>query len=143
MHKLSSTSTIKIRFSETDAMGVVWHGNYIKFFEDGREAFGLEHNLEYLKIYNSGFFTPIVALYIKHTAPIYYGEEVAIETIYTPCKAAKIVFTYKVYNPKNKTVYATGTTTQVFLHIENRELELNNPAFFQAWKDIHLSSKEE
>ena len=42
---LISEIEIDIRFSETDAMGVVWHGNYLKFFEDGREAFGKEFGL--------------------------------------------------------------------------------------------------
>ena len=37
---LESTMEIAVRFSETDAMGVIWHGNYLKFFEDAREKFG-------------------------------------------------------------------------------------------------------
>ena len=37
---LSESLIITVRFSETDPLGIVWHGNYIKYFEDGREAFG-------------------------------------------------------------------------------------------------------
>ena len=49
---LTTEIEFDIRFSETDAMGVVWHGNYLKYFEDGREAFGKEFGMEYLDIYS-------------------------------------------------------------------------------------------
>ena len=42
---LISYKDVRVRFNETDVLGVVWHGNYIKFFEDGREAFGREHGI--------------------------------------------------------------------------------------------------
>ena len=45
---LISFKDVRVRFSETDNLGVVWHGNYVKYFEDGREAFGREHNISYL-----------------------------------------------------------------------------------------------
>jgi acyl-CoA thioester hydrolase len=57
---LISRSEIQIRFSDTDALGIVWHGNYIKYFEDGREAFSAEHGIELPSMYNEGFATPIV-----------------------------------------------------------------------------------
>jgi acyl-CoA thioester hydrolase len=62
-HKLLSikTETI-IRFSEVDSMGVVWHGNYVKYFEDGREAFGNKYGLNYLDFHKNGILTPIVKL---------------------------------------------------------------------------------
>ena len=92
---LSTEIEIDIRFSETDAMGVVWHGNYLKFFEDGREAFGKEHNLDYLHIFDQGFFTPIVKSEIDHKAPVYYGQKISITTRYIPSKSAKIMFEYE------------------------------------------------
>ena len=38
--EISFTSEVRVRFTETDPLGIVWHGNYIQYFEDGREAFG-------------------------------------------------------------------------------------------------------
>lgn len=46
--ELSFTSEIRVRFVETDPLGIVWHGNYIQYFEDGREAFGRHHGISYL-----------------------------------------------------------------------------------------------
>ena len=59
---LSVTQPINIRFSEVDSMGVVWHGNYAIYFEDAREAFGAKYGLEYLMMYDEGYFEPIVEL---------------------------------------------------------------------------------
>ena len=57
---------IAIRFNEVDALGIVWHGNYIKYFEDGREAFGEKFNLNFqeLEFYNHLF--PILIRSIYH-----------------------------------------------------------------------------
>ena len=47
---LSESLIITVRFSETDPLGIVWHGNYIKYFEDGREAFGRKYRISYLDV---------------------------------------------------------------------------------------------
>ena len=49
-----------IKFSDVDSMAVVWHGHYIRFFEDGRESWGKKYGLTYLDVYKHNFFTPIV-----------------------------------------------------------------------------------
>lgn len=135
MKYLESTIEVPVRFSETDAMGVVWHGNYLKFFEDAREFFGKEHGLEYLDCYNNGFFTPIVKSDINHKAPIYYGERVKITAKLLKKHAAKIQFEYTVVNESTGAIAATGGTTQVFLYADSRTLELNKPDFYAEWED--------
>ncbi len=133
---MSLTNVIEfdVRFSETDAMGVVWHGNYLKFFEDGREAFGKEHGIDYLDIYHKGFFTPIVKSEINHKSPINYGERAQIITTMVPCKAAKIIFKYEILNLTTGIISAIGQTIQVFLSVESRELELYTPTFYENWE---------
>ena len=46
--EISHTSEVRVRFAECDPLGIVWHGNYIQYFEDGREAFGRHHGISYL-----------------------------------------------------------------------------------------------
>ena len=123
-----------VRFSETDAMGVVWHGNYLKFFEDGREAFGKEFGIEYLDLYHAGYFTPIVKSEINHKSPINYGERAKIITTMIPTKAAKIIFQYEIINLSTGKVSAVGQTIQIFLSVEKRALELITPVFYEEWK---------
>jgi len=123
-----------VRFSETDAMGVVWHGNYLKFFEDGREAFGKQFEIEYLDIYNRGFFTPIVKSEINHKSSINYGERAKIITTLIPTKAAKIIFKYEIINLSTGKLSAVGQTIQIFLSVKTRELELGTPSFYEEWE---------
>lgn len=130
---LTDATRIKIRFSEVDSMRVVWHGQYIRYFEDGREAFGEKYGLSYNDIYNNGYTAPIVDLTCQYKAPLTFGEEAIVETRYIATDAAKIIFEYTVYRSDGVTVAATGSTIQVFLNNKN-ELELVNPEFYLNWK---------
>lgn len=134
MKTISASIEIPVRFSETDAMGVVWHGNYLKFFEDAREHFGKVYQMEYLDVYNNGFYTPIVKSEINHKASVYYGQKVLVKTILEYHAAAKIVFNYEVLNLETGQIAATGKTVQVFLNIELNILELAKPSFYDEWE---------
>ena len=85
MKVLESTIEIPVRFSETDAMGVVWHGNYLKFFEDARERFGEDYGIKYMDAFNAGYYTPIVKSDINHKASVYYGQKVKVRAILATC----------------------------------------------------------
>ena len=62
---LRAEKEINIRFNEVDSMGIVWHGNYATYFEDAREVFGRLYHLEYLYIFEKGYFAPLVDLQIR------------------------------------------------------------------------------
>ena len=130
---LIDRTTIKVRFSEIDSMQIVWHGEYVRYFEDGRESFGKHYGLGYMDIYSEGYMVPIVELNCQFKQSLSFGEEVIIETRYISCEAAKIKFEYVLYRATDNNIVATGSTTQVFLNT-NRELELATPAFYQEWK---------
>jgi len=125
---------VKVRFNEVDSLGIAWHGHYVKYFEDGREAFGAEHGLGYLDVYQNGLVTPIVSLTCNYKKPLNYGDSIVIETTYVDSPAAKIHFTYKIYQASRGELIAEGSTTQVFLDAESRLLLLNPPPFFENWK---------
>ncbi len=129
---IQDTTTIRIRFNEVDPLGIVWHGNYITYFEDGREAFGEKHGISYLDVKSHGFTTPIVESSCKHKAPLMYGDIATIETTFEDSPAAKMIFSYKIFNPKGKLV-CQGKTIQVFVN-DAGELSLNLPTFFANWK---------
>lgn len=132
---LTISKEIRIRFNETDPLGIVWHGNYITYFEDGREAFGRHHGISYLDVKKNGYTTPIVKSVCEHKFPLRYGEVATIETSFVNTPAAKMIFRYTILNAEKKLV-CTGETIQVFLD-SNDGLVLNNPPFFQDWKDKH------
>lgn len=130
--EISFTSQIRVRFVETDPMGIVWHGNYIQYFEDGREAFGRHHGISYLDQKENGFTSPIVKSSSEHKYPLRFGEVATVKTIFIDSPTAKMVFRYEIYN-EAKEVVCTGQTTQVFLGNDD-ELFLRLPPFFEEWK---------
>ncbi len=131
---LTATTLIKVRFNETDPLGIAWHGHYVTYFEDGRDAFGTQFGLKYMDIYNNGYVAPIVNLNCDYKKMLKYGETVLIETIYENYPSAKIIFKYKLYNAATLEVLATGSTTQVFLDLDKQQLQLQIPPFYLDWK---------
>lgn len=131
---LKLTHQIRVRFSEVDSLGIVWHGNYIKYFEDGREAFGREYGLTYLDIKHHGFAIPIVKMSSEHLLPLRYGEVATIETTYVNSRASKLIFAYRIKNEEGKLICA-GETTQVFTNFQNGDMALNLPDFYKSWKE--------
>lgn len=136
---LIASCKVKIRFSEVDSMGVVWHGNYVRLFEDGREAFGSKYNLTYLDYYYNEVYTPIVNVNCDYKKPLRYGDTAIIEAKYMACDAAKIHFEYTIRNFETNEIVATGTTTQVFIDQEHN-LILISPEFYDEWKKKWLTS---
>jgi len=136
LRKLVDRCRSTVRFSEVDALGIVWHGNYVKYLEDGRESFGRRYGLGYQDIYDAGLRTPIVKLDIDYKLQVGYGESVIIETTHVDVPAAKIVFNYRILRESDGEVVLTATTTQVFLN-KHGELELTFPDFYIRWREQH------
>jgi len=133
IHQLTNKQDITIRFNDADPMGIVWHGNYIQYFEDGREAFGLEHGIGYNQVYYKGYSIPLVSISCEYKRSIKYGDKAWIETVYKDSPAAKIEFDYKIYRYSDNQLAATGKSTQVFLNTTG-ELQLIIPEFIIDWK---------
>jgi acyl-CoA thioester hydrolase len=131
---LTDTIEIPVRFSEVDSLGIVWHGHYLRYFEDGREAFGKRYGLSYLDYYAEGYLVPIVSVQSDFKRVVRYGDRIIVETTYTPCEPAKINFTYRLLNAETGELLVTGSTTQVFLSKSSFTLQLTNPDFFTNWK---------
>lgn len=131
---LSDSAEVVIRFNEADSLGIVWHGHYIRYFEDGRESFGAKYRLRYLDIFDRGYTVPVVNVECNYKRPLRYGDTVVIETKYMHTEAAKICFAYTLYNKETREVVCTGSSVQVFLDKDAALLQLTVPAFFSEWK---------
>lgn len=134
---LTNSTLVPVRFSEVDALGIVWHGHYLKFFEDGREAFGRQFELGYLDVYKHKFATPLVKINVDFKKTVKYGDHVKIITTFVPSAAAKIIFNYEIYRESDGELVATGESTQVFMNLSH-ELHIVVPEFYENWKRKNL-----
>lgn len=128
---LVAETTIRIRFSEVDALRIVWHGHYIQYFEDAREAFGQQFGIDYETIHRQGFTAPVVHLDCDYKKPLVYGDTVTVQCAFVPSPAAKMIFRYRII--RENELIAEAETTQVFLD-SNGVLQLYAPEFFTRWK---------
>lgn len=136
---ISHSHVIRVRFSEVDSLNIVWHGHYVQYMEEGREAFGASTGISYLDVKNAGYTIPIVHLQLQYKKPLRYGENARIVTTFIDSPAAKIVFRTQIFNDNNELV-AEGESIQVFMNSEH-ELCLQNPEFFIKWKQQLFSNK--
>ena len=93
---LQAEKDIDIRFSEVDAMQIVWHGSYALYFEDAREEFGRKYKLEYMRMYEFGFYAPLVELKFNYKRPLKYQDKVRIKITFRNTSAAKLIFDYEI-----------------------------------------------
>ena len=91
---LSETVRVQVRFSEVDSIHMVWHGHYITYMEDAREAFGRKYGLEYMYIYNSGYLAPMFDIKMRYHQTATVDDVLLVTITCRPTKGAKLVFDY-------------------------------------------------
>lgn len=119
MEKLLYTSKIKVRYYETDKMGVVHHSNYIRYFEVARTEAMAAIGCAYRDIENSGILMPVISVNCEYRFPAYYADELTVKTFLQRITGARMVFAYQVFNAEGK-LLATGNTVLAFIHSDSR-----------------------
>lgn len=104
----------KVNFYDTDAMAVVHHSNYIRWFEIGRVEFLREAGITLGELMDDGYLFPIVDVSAKYLNPAYFDDQLIIETIPTALTKAKMAFDYRILREKDGILLVTGHTQNVF-----------------------------
>jgi acyl-CoA thioester hydrolase len=123
-----------IKFSEVDTLRVVWHGHYVRYFEDGRESFGREFGLGYMDVFKHELAVPLIDLQVNFKKTLEYLDTAIIETRFIDSPAAKIIFEYQIFSKNHGYLACTGKSTQVFMNPYTKELHITMPSFMEEWK---------
>lgn len=108
---------IRVRYGETDQMGVVYHANYATYFEVGRTEWLRQYGLTYKSMEESGIMLPVISLEIKYKNSAKYDDDLTVVTSIKNLPKARIEFDYELLNAK-KELLATGNTVLVFVDME-------------------------
>lgn len=108
---------IRVRYGETDQMGVVYHANYATYFEVGRTEWLRQYGLTYKSMEESGIMLPVISLEIKYKNSAKYDDDLTVITSIKNLPKARIEFDYELLNAK-KELLATGNTVLVFVDME-------------------------
>ncbi len=131
----------RVRFEEVDSMGIVWHGCYPSYFEDGRVALGRRYGISYSDFIHEQIPVPVRQMQIDYYRPLRFDEEFEVKTILHWSDAARINFEYEIGTAQTQ-LACTGCTVQLMLD-QNLEVLLSPPPFFAAflarWKQGELA----
>ncbi len=109
--------TVRVRYSETDQMGVVYHGNYAQYFEMGRVEWLRNLGISYKWMEENGVMLPVVSLEINYKKPAHYDDLLRVKTILKSQTTVKIEFDYEIYNEQNQ-LLTTGYSMLVFVDMK-------------------------
>ena len=107
-------TTIRVRYQETDQMGVVYHSNYFIWFEIGRTEFFRQLDLAYKVMEENNILVPVVDVSCKYKAPAKYDDEIIIKTRCESLKSVKIKFEYEIIRASDEKLLAEGYTVHAF-----------------------------
>lgn len=126
----------KVRFAETDAMGVVYHANYLPWCECARLALIEGVGLDYAEMSARGFHLPVVEAHIKYRRPARFGDTVEIESAIAERPGVKIKIEYRI--TANSLLLAEAETVHVFVNPEG--LPIKPP---REYTDVLLAAFDE
>lgn len=128
---LQNITTFRVRYGETDQMGIVNNAVYASWFEVGRTEMFCELKFPYSEMEKRGLLLPLAELNVRYHSPAYYEDMLTITTTIDEMPAAKIRINYSISNQKGNLV-ATGYTIQAFVDAQTRR-PMRIPGFL---KDI-------
>jgi acyl-CoA thioester hydrolase len=103
-------TTLRVRYAETDAMGIVYHTNYIVWFEVGRGEFFRERGGNYREFEGSGFYLPVTEVDARFVSSARYDDEVVIRTCVEKLRSRTITMYYEVVMKDTGQLLVTGHT---------------------------------
>ena len=112
--------SLRIRYGETDQMGVVYHGNYPQYMELGRVEWLRALGISYRSMEESGCILPVISLTINYKKPAVYDQEIFVRTRLKNIPTVRIDFEYEIQD-ENGGILATAETTLAFLDRDTRK----------------------
>jgi acyl-CoA thioester hydrolase len=121
---LGSVSTVRVRYAETDQMGVAWHGYYLAWFEVGRTDLLRRQGYTYRELEESGIRLPVIETSIRFLQPARYDDVLAIHTQLAEMTGVRLRFTYEVRREGTEGPLATGGTAHAAVDVTGKPRRL-------------------
>ncbi len=112
---------IRVRYGETDQMGVVYHGNYALYFEIARTEALRQIDITYKELEQNGVMMPVVNLNINYKRPAKYDDLLTIKAYFRQAPTVKAVIDYEVFNEQQE-LLSTGESTLVFVDMATNKV---------------------
>ena len=125
---IEASTEFKVEFYDVDSMGVVWHGNYVKYMEIGRCALLDKIGYNYTEMVKSGYAFPVTDIKVRYIKPLYFGEHAKIVSNLVEYENM-IKIKYEIFNEKGE-LSTKAESTQMAFNIKKMESEFTCPEVF-------------
>ena len=113
---IAGETRLRVRYAETDKMGVVYHSNFVIWFEVGRVELLRQLGFEYSQMeHQDNCHIPVVDLRVRYKAPAQYDDEIVIRTELKNVRSTLLHFSYDVFREGDRTLLATGETMHIIV----------------------------
>lgn len=117
---LTGSTTVRVRYAETDQMGIAWHGEYLAWFEVGRTDLLRGCGCTYRDLEAQGLRLPVIEVQARFLRPALYDDVLEIRTRLTDLRKVRVTFAYEVLREGTEGPLATGSTSHAALDREGR-----------------------
>ncbi|TSE09498.1 acyl-CoA thioesterase [Aquimarina algiphila] len=117
---ITSETSLKVRYAETDQMGVVHHGNYAQYLELARIDWLSRLGISYKSMEENGVILPVFTLDLKFKKSAFFDDNLTVKTSLRKIPTVKIIFDYEIYN-QNQELLTIASTTLVFVNDKTRK----------------------
>lgn len=117
---ITDSTKIRVRYSETDQMNVVYHGNYAQYFEIGRTELFRSLGIRYKEMEANGIMLPVISLNCNFKKPALYDELLTITTKLSKIPSVKIELEYEIKNEQEE-IICLGNTTLAFISSKTKK----------------------
>ncbi|MCT4564565.1 MAG: acyl-CoA thioesterase [Maledivibacter sp.] len=120
----TNDALIRVRYGETDQMGIVYHGNYYTWFEVGRSEFFSSLGYTYRRLEEEGIILPVTESSCRYIKPAKYYDEIIIRTKIDTLKGIRITFSYEVIRKEDDVLLASGKTIHGFVNKDLKPVKI-------------------
>ncbi|MGC2695831.1 MAG: thioesterase family protein [Candidatus Angelobacter sp.] len=114
--KVAGETKLRVRYAETDKMGVAYHSNFVIWFEVGRVELMRQLGFQYSQMEQQDHcYIPVVDLRVRYKAPAQYDDEIVIRTEIKNVRSSLLHFTYELFRESDRTLLATGETMHIIV----------------------------
>lgn len=137
---------LRVRYSETDQMGIVYHARYLDWFEVARTELIRSHGVNYRKLEeDQGLLLPVVDVALKYRQPARYDDEIALYARVQEAGAVRLIFAYEIRRLADDLLLVEGTTGHLWVNRDWKPIRIDrsSPELYRFLQQLEQAGKVE
>ena len=119
-------ATVRVRYAETDAMGIAYHANYLVWFEVARNEWFRSSQISYRDVEAQGVMLPVVEVGCRYRSPARYDDLIEVHAEVTLLSPARMELSYQLFREGDQALLAEGRTVHAFVNASGKPVNLRN-----------------